>query len=93
MKGSIEEMRAAVHMTHACDATKLISSQKTTIRNGDREETIDVHLFNISGHARANQCYVWVDIVDSQSVIMPVVLRIGRISSPDKAVRTYRRKP
>jgi hypothetical protein len=93
MTVTIEEMRAAVHMTHACDATNLVCSERTIVRHSDRQETIDVHLFDIKGHARASQCYVWVDVVDLELIVIPVVLRTERISSAGKAVRTYRRKP
>lgn len=85
-------MRAAVHMTHACEATTLVSCEKTTFRHDDGEEIVDVYLFEICGHPRACQCYVWADILDQHVTIIPVVLRTPRVSTADRAVLTYRRK-
>ena len=61
---TIAEMRAAIHMTHACEATKLVSAERATYRHDDGEEVVDVHLFEISGHPHASQCFVWADVVD-----------------------------
>ncbi len=89
---TIAEMRAAIHMTHACEATKLVSAERATYRHDDGEEVVDVHLFEISGHPHARQCFVWADVVDPNRTIVPVVLRTRKVPTSDRAVLTYRRR-
>jgi hypothetical protein len=47
-----------------------------------------VHVFDISGHPRASQCYAWPEPVDEASLIIRVVSAAGRITSPQQAVRS-----
>ena len=47
-----------------------------------------VHVFDISGHARAKRCYAWPERLDATTVIIRVAAHAGRITSPEQAVRS-----
>jgi hypothetical protein len=51
-----------------------------------------VHVFQLSGHAKATRCYAWPEPVSHTAVIIRVVLHSGRVASAEEAVKSVLRR-
>ena len=85
------EMKLAIHQTHNCEPTKHIGSTTVTLLEGSSRIAIEVHLFEVEGHATASECYAWGVQHGDTKISIPAVLRTKEISTPELAIKSLRR--
>lgn len=84
----LSEFRMAIRQILDCDADPLGVVELHVSRRNGEEWNGTVHVFEIAGHPRASRCYAWPEPLNETSVIIRVVAHAGRITSPERAVRS-----
>jgi hypothetical protein len=77
----------AIQQTLGCEAGHAPQAIDLHVsrRNGE-DWNGTVHVF--AGHPRASRCYAWPEPLNETTVIIRVVPHAGRITSPERAVRS-----
>jgi hypothetical protein len=84
----LSEFRMAIRQVLDADADPSDVVELHVPRRQGQAWNGTVHVFSISGHPRATQCYAWLEPLDERRMIIRVVPRAGRITSPQQAVRS-----
>ena len=84
----LSEFRMAIRQILDCDADPIGAVELDVRRRSGEDWHGTVHVFEISGHPRASRCYAWPEPLNETSVIIRVVPQAGRITSPERAVRS-----
>jgi hypothetical protein len=76
----------AIQRLHGCDASLVETVPVIETHGGRTVWQGVVHVFNLSGHSKADRCYAWESITES-SVRLYAVLHAPPVSSAADAVR------
>ncbi len=85
---SESEFRVAIHQTHRVATRRLAEVVAVEIRRRDAPAWRgSVHVFEISGHARAKRCFAWPQAVNRTTTIIHAVLETDKVRTAEQAVR------
>lgn len=88
MSDYLSELRKAIKAVHGCDASHVQSAPVKEIFRGETAWEGSVEVFNVSGHARAKQCFAWgVRREDDKGWDVTAVLAIPPVTTPELAVK------
>lgn len=88
MKVTLEELRWAVNQIHNCQAHALLAAVEVEVRQeGIPRWRGTVYEFAVSGHPRANRCFVFPVALDARTIVIRAVMSSPRIRTAEQAVR------
>jgi hypothetical protein len=84
----IAALRGAIRSAHGCEAVHIGSESVVDLHDG-ASQRIDVELFDLIGHPRANRCFAWAYPKASDIWNYVLILGIPPIRCASDAVRVH----
>jgi hypothetical protein len=84
----LSELRSAIKAVHGCDAAHTATVPVKEVFRGQVAWQGDVEVFDVTGHAKAKQCFAWgVRRDDDKGWDVTAVLGVPPVVTPELAVK------
>jgi hypothetical protein len=84
----LSELRKAIKAVHGLDAAHIQTVPVKEVFRGEVAWQGEVEVFNVTGHAKAKQCFAWgVRRADDKGWDVTAVLGVPPVTSPELAVK------